>query len=96
MSSYLDYIFVHLRQKARLKPELSPKFCQLSAQTRPKPDPKSPARLTTLPLRLKSVEDFNRNNSQRNIHGGNFITDITQYIYIKTILRSNMFLLLST
>ena len=24
--SYFDYIFVHPRQKARLKPELSPKF----------------------------------------------------------------------
>ena len=24
--SYFDYIFVHLRQKARLRPELNPKF----------------------------------------------------------------------
>ena len=24
--SYFDYIFVHLRQEARLRPELSPKF----------------------------------------------------------------------
>ena len=24
--SYFDYIFVHLRQKAPLRPELSPKF----------------------------------------------------------------------
>ena len=23
---YFDYVFVHLRQKARLRPELSPKF----------------------------------------------------------------------
>ena len=29
LPSYFDYIFVHLRQKARLRPELSPKFCQL-------------------------------------------------------------------
>ena len=35
LSSYFDYIFVHLRQKARLRPELSPKFCQLEARTRP-------------------------------------------------------------
>ena len=35
LSSYFDYIFVHLRQKARLRPELSPKFCQLEAQTQP-------------------------------------------------------------
>ena len=27
--SYFDYIFLHLRQKVRLRPELSPKFCQL-------------------------------------------------------------------
>ena len=31
---------MHLRQKARLRPELSPKFCQLWARTRPeKPGP---------------------------------------------------------
>ena len=61
LPSYFDFIFVHLRQKVHLKPELSPKF--LSAfgpnptRTRPEPnrtrsesepDPKSPARLTTL------------------------------------------------
>ena len=27
--NYFDYIFVQLRQKARLRPELSPKICQL-------------------------------------------------------------------
>ena len=34
-SSYFDYVFVHLRQKARLRPELNPKFRQLEARTRP-------------------------------------------------------------
>ena len=29
LPSYFDNIFVHLSQKARFKPELSPKFCQL-------------------------------------------------------------------
>ena len=29
LQNYFKYIFVHLRQKARLRPELSPKFCQL-------------------------------------------------------------------
>ena len=29
LPSYFDYISVHLRQKARLGPELSPTFCQL-------------------------------------------------------------------
>ena len=29
VSGYFDYIFVHLRQKARLRSELSQKVCQL-------------------------------------------------------------------
>ena len=29
LPSYFHYIFVHLRQKARLRPELSRKFCLL-------------------------------------------------------------------
>ena len=33
LPKYFDYIFVHLRQKAHLRPELSPKFCQLKART---------------------------------------------------------------
>ena len=40
LPSYFDYIFVHLRQKARLKPELSPKFLSTLGP--------NPARLTTL------------------------------------------------
>ena len=43
LPSYFDYIFVHLRQKAHLRPELSPKFSSTLG-----PNPKSPARLTTL------------------------------------------------
>ena len=40
LPSYFDYLFVHLRQKARLRPELIPEFCQLEARTRPeKPGP---------------------------------------------------------
>ena len=39
LPSHFVYIFVHLRQTARLRPELSPKFCQLWAQTRPEPGP---------------------------------------------------------
>ena len=38
---YFDYIFVHSRQKARLRPKIFVNF-------RPEPDPKSPARLTTM------------------------------------------------
>ena len=52
IAKLFGYIFVHLRQKARLRPELSPKFLPTlgpnPARTRPEPDPKSPARLTTL------------------------------------------------
>ena len=37
---YFDYFFVQLRQKARLRPELSPKFLSTLARTRPeKPGP---------------------------------------------------------
>ena len=42
---YFDYIFVHIKKKVRLRPELSPKFF---FNFKPEPDPKSPARLTTL------------------------------------------------
>ena len=49
---YFDYTFVYLKQKAHLRPEFSPNFFSASgpnpARTRPEPDPKSPARLTTL------------------------------------------------
>ena len=31
---YVDYIFVHLRQKVRLKPDLSPKFLSTLGPTR--------------------------------------------------------------
>ena len=40
LPNYFDYIFMHQRQKARLRPELSPKFLSTL-------DP-NPARLTTL------------------------------------------------
>ena len=33
LPSYFDFIFVHLRQKARLRRELSPNFRQLQAPT---------------------------------------------------------------
>ena len=49
--SYFAYSCVHLKQKVRLRPELSRKFLSNlgpnPARTRAKPDPKSPARLTT-------------------------------------------------
>ena len=43
LQNYFDYVFGHLRQKVRLRPET---FVNLRPE--PKPDPKSPARLTTL------------------------------------------------
>ena len=47
-----DYIFVHLRQEVRLKPEIFVNFRpgpgpNPTRKARLKPDPKSPARLTT-------------------------------------------------
>ena len=44
LPSYFNYVFVQLRQKARLRPELALKFSQLSARTRPE----KPGRFTTL------------------------------------------------
>ena len=45
LPSYFDYSFVHLRQKVRFKPEI---FVNFRPEFRPEPDPKNPARLTTL------------------------------------------------
>ena len=44
--SYFDYIFVLLRQKARLRPELSPKFLSTLGPNLARTRPKNPARLT--------------------------------------------------
>ena len=59
LPSYFDYIFVHLRQKARLRPESSRKFIQHFARTRPeKPGPtyncgvNAPQHLQYNPLKL--------------------------------------------
>ena len=46
LPSHFDHIFVHLRQKASLMPELIRPV--IFVNFRPEPDPKSPARLTTL------------------------------------------------
>ena len=37
LPSYFEYVFVHLRQKACLRSELSPKFCQLLLEHGPNP-----------------------------------------------------------
>ena len=46
LPSYFDYIFVHLRQKVRLRPESNPKFLSTLARTRPElsPNPTQKAR----------------------------------------------------
>ena len=41
LASYFDYIFVHLKQKALLRPNLSPKFLSTSG---PNPNPTRKAR----------------------------------------------------
>ena len=50
LPTYFDYVFVHPRQKARLRPELSPKFLSTFGPNlaRTHSDPKSSAQLTTL------------------------------------------------
>ena len=63
LRSYFDYIFVHLRQNARLRPELSPKFLSTSGQNptrKARPDlqlcctgGKSSANLSVLPTVLR-------------------------------------------
>ena len=57
LPSYFDYIFVHLRQKARLRPELSPKFLSTlgpnPARTRPeKPSPTYNSATVTFAMQL--------------------------------------------
>ena len=58
LPTYFDYIFVYLRQKVpspvRIKPETFVNFM-------PEPDPKSPARLTT--LGRTDVEDDERSQT---------------------------------
>ena len=52
LPSYFDYIFVQLRQTARLKPELSPKFLSTLGPNRPQnPNPtrKAPPDLQLCP-----------------------------------------------
>ena len=51
LPSWFDYTFVYLRQKARLRPELSPYFVNF----RPEPDPKKLARLTSLQCRFCKI-----------------------------------------
>ena len=48
LPTYIDYILVHPRQKVRLRPDLSPKFLSALGPNPAQPDPKSPARLTSL------------------------------------------------
>ena len=69
--SYADYIFVHLRQKARLRPELSPKFFSTlgpnPARTRTPPEKPGP----TYNSDLECSEVFNL--QELSIEFGNFL-----------------------
>ena len=42
LPNYFDYIFVHQRQKARLRPELSPKFLSTSGSNPARSRPEKP------------------------------------------------------
>ena len=69
LPSYFDYIFVHLKQKARFWSDQSPKFLSTSgpnpAGTRPEPDPKNRAQLTTLGRKVM------RSSLEREVCGSN-------------------------
>ena len=61
LPSYFDYIFVHLKQKVRLRPELSPKFLSIlapnPARTRsekPGPTHNSDSHTSTRPAQKKA------------------------------------------
>ena len=60
LPSYFDYICVHLRQKAHLRPELSPKFWSTLGPTR-----KSPAQLTTMHGTNKLGHFFNHKKEKQ-------------------------------
>ena len=50
---YFDYIFVHLRQKVRLRPELSPKFLLTLGPNPARTQPEKPGpTYTSVPLCL--------------------------------------------
>ena len=65
LPSYFAYIFVHLKQKARLRPELSQNFCQLPARTRPeKPGPTYNSDLFWPTLSRTFLNRLNSNSTQ--------------------------------
>ena len=52
LPSYFDYILVHLRQKARLRPNSAQKFCQFKARTRPELEPEKPGPTYNFEVRI--------------------------------------------
>ena len=62
LRSYFDYIFVHLRQKPRLRPELSPKFLSALGPNlaRTRPEKPSPTYNSALGNRASSEEKSQR------------------------------------
>ena len=81
--NYFDYIFVHPRQKIRLRPEFSLKFLLTSGLNRLEPYTKSPARLTTLG-RIHIVRDSEQFEDFRNI----FLPNIGEDQKINKIIPS--------
>ena len=82
LPSYFDYIFVHLRKKVRLKPELSPKFLLTldpnPAQTRTRPEKPGPT--------YNSASNKAATGPHVHTHGGDFyhnllMLNITQESY---------------
>ena len=73
--SYFDYIFVHLRQKLRLRPELSPKFLSTlgpnPARTQTRPEKPGPTYNSVSIWRSGSSRDF---RISRDVHFVNYVT----------------------
>ena len=66
LPSYFDYIFVHLKQKARLRPELSPKFLStlgpnpaLTWPEKPAPTYNSALNVAKAQCKLRVASGFN-------------------------------------
>ena len=56
LPSYFDCIFVHLRQKVRLRPELSPKFLSTLSPDRTRPEKLGPTYNSALSIPVLGLD----------------------------------------
>ena len=64
-SYYFDYIFVHLGQKARLRPELSPKFWSTLGPNPARTRPEKPGLKYKSEVNNSIILFLSRNSSQK-------------------------------